>query len=192
MFRLMRNTHLALGLAFFMVAVLFAFSSVVIIYRPWFPGGPQETNETVSLNTAAGSSPRAVALELMRRHGYQGDLRNIKTNGDTSTFSIWRPGTHVQVEYSPMNGDAKIRTRRYNFYETLVQLHVNHGFWHDFFPSNLWALLSLTVSIALILLGATGIYLWYRHPQERTIGVLLIAVGFLVPFSALVLSRWQA
>lgn len=39
MFRLWRNVHLSLGVAFFFVAALFAASSVVIIYRPWFPSG---------------------------------------------------------------------------------------------------------------------------------------------------------
>lgn len=187
MFRLMRNIHLGLGLIFFLIAVVFALSSMVIIYRPWFPTEQTDTNETVALQP--GATPRDAALELMRSHGLRGDLRNIRTNGDTSSFVIMRPGTHVRVEYSAATGEAKLRNRQYNFYETLVQLHVNHGFWHDFLPSNLWALLGLAVSVALILLGATGIYLWYLHPKERTIGWMLIAFGFVVPVAALVLSR---
>ncbi len=187
MFRLMRNTHLALGLAFFLMAVLFAFSSVIFIYRPWFPGDRQETAETVVLDR--GATPRAAALMLMRKHGLRGDLLNIKSGDGPSTFTIRRPGTHVNVEYTPATGEARLLTRRYNFYETIVQLHVNHGFWHDFLPSNLWAFLSLAVSIGLILLGATGIYLWYMLPRERTIGFILVAFGFLVPGAALVISR---
>ena len=187
MFRLMRNTHLALGLAFFLMAVLFALSSVVIIYRPWFPGDRQETDVTIHLSRDA--APREAAIELMRVHGFRGDLRNVKTEGDVSRFSLSRPGTSVDVEYSPTSGAANLHTRRYNFYETLVQLHVNHGFWHEFFPSNVWALLSLTASIALILFGVTGIYLWWLQPKERTIGLILVTLGFLVPLAALTFSR---
>ncbi|MDZ7639248.1 MAG: hypothetical protein U5J83_13520 [Bryobacterales bacterium] len=72
-----------------------------------------------------------------------------------------------------------------------MQLHVNHGFWHEFLPANLWALLSLGVSVGLLLLGASGIYLWYKHPQERGIGNALLAFGFLVPVVALLITRLQ-
>jgi hypothetical protein len=185
----MRNTHLALGVAFFFVAMLFALSSVVIIYRPWFPGGPERTNRTVTL--APGLEGRAAALELMRTHGSKGDLRDVRTAEGEIRFSIWRPGTHVNVQYSPASGVATLDQRRFNVYETLVQLHVNHGFWHDFLPANVWSLLSLAVSVGLLLLGASGIYLWYKHPQERTLGNILLALGFAIPLAALVLTRLQ-
>jgi hypothetical protein len=71
----------------------------------------------------------------------------------------------------------------------LVQLHTNHGFWHEFLPSNAWALLSLLGSIGLFLLGATGIYLWYCHHEERVIGSVLLVVGLLYGITTLVLSR---
>lgn len=183
----MRNTHLALGLAFFLMVVVFALSSLVFIYRPWFPKDRQETDQTVTLER--GATPRAAALTLMRDHGLRGDLVNIKTNEGTVTFTIRRPGTAVNVEYTPASGEARLQTRRFNFYETLVQLHVNHGFWHEFMPANIWAFLSLGASIGLILLGASGIYLWYRRPRERTAGLILIAVGGIVPLVALILVR---
>lgn len=189
MFRLMRNVHLALGVAFFFVALLFAASSIVLIYRPWFPGGPEKAN--VMLQLQRGADARQAALELMRGHGLKGDLRNVSGTPETMQFMIWRPGTHVHVVYHPKTGVARLETRRFNLYETLVQLHVNHGFWHDFLPANVWALLSLGVSIGMILLGATGIYLWWRHPQERVIGSALLALGFVVPLVALVVTRFQ-
>lgn len=189
MFRWMRNTHLALGIGFFFVALLFAVSSVVIIYRPWFPGGPERSGQ--SLQLAPGMEARAVALELMRSHGAKGDLREVKEADGEVRFSIWRPGTHLEVRYQRDSGQATLAERRYNVYETLVQLHVNHGFWHDFLPANLWSLLSLGLSVGLLLLGVSGIYLWYKHPQERTIGNILLALGFAIPLIALAVVRWQ-
>ena len=43
MFRLMRNVHLILGLLFFFYAMLFAASSLVIIYRPLAEADTQRT-----------------------------------------------------------------------------------------------------------------------------------------------------
>ncbi len=187
MFRLMRNVHLALGVAFFFVALLFALSSVVIIYRPWFPSGTERTQTATQLQP--GLEARAAALALMSSKEVQGELRNVRPAGEDLKFLIWRPGTQVDVVYTPKTGETKLDRRRYNFYETLVQLHVNHGFWHDFLPANLWALLSLGVSLGLLLLGASGIYLWYKHPQERRIGNILLVIGFAVPIVTLFVTR---
>ena len=104
MYRWMRNTHLALGVAFFLMAVLFVFSSVVIIYRPAFPRDREETQAAIKLRQNA--TARDAALELMRDHGIRGDLMNV-TAGDSTTFDINRPGTHVKVEYFPATGEAK-------------------------------------------------------------------------------------
>jgi hypothetical protein len=185
----MRNTHLALGIGFFFVALLFALSSVVIIYRPWFSGGPERSSQTLRL--APGMEARAAALELMRSHGVKGDLRDVKEAEPETCFSIWRPGTHVEVRYRRDSGEATLDERRYSVSETLVQLHVNHGFWHDFLPANLWSLLSLMVSVGLLLLGVSGIYLWYKHPQERRLGNILLALGFAIPILALTVVRLQ-
>ena len=47
MFRLMRNVHLILGLLFFSYAMLFAASSLVIIYRSWLKPTRSEQEKTV-------------------------------------------------------------------------------------------------------------------------------------------------
>jgi hypothetical protein len=104
-------------------------------------------------------------------------------------FVVARPGTRAEVAYSPASGEAKIKTRRQGFLQMLVELHVNHGLWHDFLPSNAWALLTVLGSIGLFLLGATGIYLWFCHHQERVIGGVILAVGLIYSLTALVWTR---
>ena len=47
MFQLMRNTHLVLGMLFVAMAIVFALSSVVFIYRPWLPEQVIEQSERV-------------------------------------------------------------------------------------------------------------------------------------------------
>jgi hypothetical protein len=189
MFRLMRNLHLIFGLVFFVFALVFAVSSLVIIYRPWLPAGREDTERTVQVSAENAGTPRAVALEIMRNHDLAGDLRQIEQTEEGISFLIVRPGTRSEVEYSASTGEAKIETRRHNFLETLVQLHVNHGFYHDFLPANAWALLSFVGSIGLFLLGATGIYLWFCHHEERVIGSVLLVVGLVYGITTLVLSR---
>ncbi|MCC7342408.1 MAG: hypothetical protein IT170_15105 [Bryobacterales bacterium] len=189
MFRWMRNIHLALGVGFFFVALLFALSSTVLMYRSWFPKSVDRAS--VSVRVAPGLDGRTAALALMRTQGVTGDLYDIRAEGSDLRFRIARPGTEAAVTYSPATGEAKLETRRYNFYEMLVQLHTNHGFWHETLSSNLWAILSLAISVGLLLLGASGIYLWFKHPRERLIGNILLAIGFAVPAVALLITRLQ-
>src|SRR5689334_4350019 len=100
MFRLMRNIHLGLGLIFVVMAVIFAVSSLVIIYRPWLGLSPTVSESTVQISKETASSPRAVAYALMANHGMKGELREIKEDGDASSFRIVRPGEVAEVRYS--------------------------------------------------------------------------------------------
>lgn len=188
--RLMRNVHLGLGLLFVLMALVFAVSSLVIIYRPLLGPAAQPSTVTIPLSAAAAASPRAAALELMTDHGFRGDLRQIQERNGTITFSIVRPGEAAAVTYTPANGVAVVAVTRQGALETMVQLHTNHGFWHDYAPSNLWAALAFLGSVGLILLGVTGIYLWFVRYRSWVGGVLL---GFGVIFGAitLVLTRLQ-
>jgi hypothetical protein len=185
----MRNVHLILGLVFIIYALVFALSSLFIIYRPWLPQTREESERAVRVTPEQAATPRALALELMRHHGLKGDLRDIEQDGAGMKFAIARPGTEANVTYSPASGEARIQMRRYDFLETVIQLHVNHGLWHDFLPSNAWALLSLLGSIGLFLLGATGIYLWFCHHEERLIGGVLLVAGLIYSLTTLALSR---
>ena len=191
MFRLMRNIHLGLGLTFVLMALIFAVSSLVIIYRPWLGSSPHISESTVQLSVEAAANARAAARELMADHAMKGDLQQIRENGDIVSFRIVRPGEVVEVKYGRSTREATINTRRHGALETLVQLHVNHGLWHEYVPSNIWAAMSLLASVGLLLLGATGIYLWFAHHSERLIGGVLLGLGLSYGFITLILTRLE-
>jgi hypothetical protein len=86
---------------------------------------------------------------------------------------------------------ATIRHREWQLGQTLQQLHTTHAFWHEFAPANVWAALSLLASIGLLLLGASGIYLWFSHHRERAIGGALLVFGLGYGLIALVLTRLE-
>ena len=189
MYQLMRNIHLWLGLAFVIMALVFAVSSLTIIYRPWLPDGVDIAERTVQLQAASNATPREIALELMRDHDLIGELRPPSESDGVVKLQIVRPGDAAEVEYNRETGEAAIKTRHWNFLETLVQLHVNHGFWHDFMPSQLWAILSFTSSAGLLLLGASGIYLWFKNNNERLIGGIILLVSSVYGLTTLILTR---
>lgn len=191
MFQLMRNIHLGLGLLFVGMALIFALSSLVFVYRPQLNLKPVDSEKQVKISPEAATSPRAAARELMAGHGLQGELRQIEEEGGTVKFRIVRPGEAAEVEYLRSSGEATVKMRRSGALETMVQLHVNHGLWHGYLPSNAWAALSLLTSLGLLLLGATGIYLWFSFHKERVIGGILLGGGLVFSLAALVLTRLE-
>jgi len=190
MFHLMRNFHLGLGLIFVLMALVFAVSSLVIIYRPWLKPAPHDFESSIQLSPEAAMAPRAAARELMTKHGFKGDLREIREQG-VVRFRIVRPGEQAEVQYVPAIGEAKIKVRRHGALDTMVQLHTNHGLWHEYAPSNFWGAISLFTSVGLLLLGATGIYLWLAHHSERLIGGILLGFGLVYGLVTLLLTRLE-
>ena len=189
MYRLMRNIHLGLGLAFIAMAVMFALSSLFVIYRDRLPDQVTVTERTIAVAADEAQTPRALALALMRNHGMKGDVLDIAETGDGYRFRITRPGTEHAVSYSRPSGRATITDRTWQVGQTLLQLHTTHAFWHEFAPAQIWAALSLLSSIGLLLLGASGIYLWWSTHTKHLIGGLLLAFSVAYGFLTLLLTR---
>ena len=189
MFRLMRNIHLWLGLAFVVMAMIFALSSLFVIYRPWLPDEVAETNRTLRISPENAGTPRELARELIRNHGLKGELLGVEETAESFKFRVYRPGTEHRVEYVRETGETRIQDRQWQAGQTLLQIHVTHGFWHESATAWIWALLSFLSSVGLLLLGASGIYLWFAHHKERVIGGVLLALGLGWGLATLVLTR---
>jgi hypothetical protein len=71
----------------------------------------------------------------------------------------------------------------------LNRIHHIGGLWHEFNLVNIWAFFVGVVSLALLILGATGIYLWFKIHQERVIGTVLLTLGLGWGLILLVLIR---
>ncbi len=192
MFRLMRNVHLWLGLASVLMALMFALSSLFVVFRQSIDTQPEENQRTVQVAPELASTPRALARELILNHDVKGELAAVEEDAEAITFRIHRPGVQHKVSYSKAAGEATIEETRWGVGQTLLQVHVMHGFWHEWAPAWIWALLGFLTSVALLLLGASGIYLWFEHHKERVIGGVLLAFGLIYGISTLVLTRMDS
>src|ERR1044071_9627007 len=106
MFCVFRTILLIFGLLFFFYALLFAVSSLFIIYRRWLPETREERDGLVRVAAGNAVTPRTLALELMQRHGLKGDLVNIKQNNKEIHFTISRPGTESNITYVEGSGEV--------------------------------------------------------------------------------------
>jgi hypothetical protein len=188
MYKWIRNTHLLIGLFAFLFLLMYGVSAVQMAHNRWFNNKPAVTESEIAL-TAGVTDARVVARELMDRHGLRGELAQVRKAAYGLSFRIVRPGTVYEVAYSPETGNAKVKTNVANIMGMLNRIHHIGGLWHDFTLTNVWAVFVGLVSVALILLSLTGIYLWFKIHSERVIGIILLTLSLGYNLTLIVLIR---
>ena len=180
MYRYLRNTHLFTGLFCCLFLLMYGVSSVQMAHNRWFNLRPQVTEAAYAVH---GDNPRAVAMELMSDRGLRGELAQVRG----ASFRIVRPGTVYEVEYA--GGTAKVRTNVAGFMGMLNRIHHVGGLWHEYTLTNVWAFFVAVVSVGLLILGGTGIYLWFKIHAERVVGVVLLVIGLGFGLTLVVMIR---
>jgi hypothetical protein len=110
----------------------------------------------------------------MDQRGYHGELRNPQTTPARIRIVIAQPGVRYLVNYNPATDQAHIRREIFGFLAMINQLHTLNGLNHADLTLNAWGWALVAFSLALIALGVSGIYLWFRIHIERTIGTVLL------------------
>ncbi|MCP5111532.1 MAG: hypothetical protein GY953_11930, partial [bacterium] len=85
--------------------------------------------------------------------------------------------------------EAQVRTSTLGYLAMFNRLHVAGGLHHDYRLFNLWGFMVGVISVGLILLGATGLYLWFKLHNERRIGTVLLTLGLAFSLGLMVLIR---
>lgn len=192
MYRLMRNTHLILGLVFALALGVFLLSSVRLAHRSWFSSSPTLTEAAYPVDPDQAGTPRALGRQLMAEHGLRGEIVRVqRANDGVFGFVIRRIGTNYQVQYRVGADEAQVRTNRLAFIGMLMGMHFSYGFWHEDAMINVWGAVLLLTSIALFAMGVTGIYLWFETHEERVVGTVLLAGGLAFAITLMVIVRIQ-
>ncbi len=177
MYRWLRNTHLFVGLFSCLFLLMYGVSSVQMSHNTWFSSKPSTTESRVALGAGGAGDPRALARRLMEEHGLRGEIQQIRATAAGCAFRIVRPGTVYDIDYAGLSGQAHIKTHVAAFMGMLNRLHHIGGLWHDFGLVNAWAFFLGLVSAGLVVLGLTGIYLWFKIHTERLAGGILLALS---------------
>lgn len=173
MYKLLRDSHLVLGLFFCTFVLMFGISSLRFAHPDWFSTEPT-TESKISLTMGSVSNARSLARSLMEEHGLRGNFNDLRESEEGYEFNIGRMGTTHKVRYVKDLNQVEIETIRRPLIGILLGMHFTFGFDHENLLYNVFGALNLGVSIALLLLGATGIYLWFKIHEERMIGSCIL------------------
>jgi hypothetical protein len=188
MYKWLRNTHLLIGVFSFLFLLMYGASSVQMAHNTWFNMKPTLTQSQAALAQGL-DNPRDIARQLMDQGQVKGELQQILNKGQDFSFRVVRPGTVHEVDYSAQTGTAKIRTSVANLMGMLNRIHHVGGLWHEYTLTNIWAVFVGIISVLLVLLSLTGIYLWFRIHTERVIGFILLALSLGYSLTLIVLIR---
>ncbi len=177
MYRWLRNIHLVIGLFSLLFLGTYSLSALQMAHPSWFSLQPEVKETQFTINPEASYSPRVIARILMDDFGIRGGLDQVKEMPGRYELRISRLGTECEVSYSEKTGETTVRTFRSNFIGMLNSLHHSAGFLRTDVLRRAWAALVGVVSLGLILLALTGIYLWLKLFNERAVGVILLGIS---------------
>lgn len=190
MYRWLRNLHLFAGLFSAAMVLQYGVSTIFMSHRTWF-GEPKPETSEASYTVAAQSAPslRALARYLMDTHGLRGELRQGRETEKGYTLRLALAGVQHDIDYDRASGQAKVKTIRRDARQTLVAIHHQGGVQFDHWITNAWGVLIALVSVGLILLSLSGIYLWFKLKKERVAGIVILLASLAYTVSLMVVLR---
>jgi hypothetical protein len=189
MYQAIRNIHLLLASFSFPFLVMYGVSAVQMSHNSWFQMKPRVQERDFALPPGQ-SNGREVARGVMDREpSIKGEITSVQMNPTVISLRIVVPGTVHELKYETMSGRAHVRTSVAGVMGMLNRLHHWAGFYHEPVPMKLWAAAVAFVSAALLLLGATGVYMWFTRRPERRIGLALLVINIVFAVSIIVLLR---
>src|SRR4051812_23828966 len=171
MYRIVRNLHLVFASFSLPFLVMYGVSAVQMSHSTWFEMKPVVRERQLQL-PAGQSDARAIARAVMENDAsVRGEVANIQANQAGLSLRIVVPGTVHDVRYTPESGLTHVKSSVAGVMGMLNRLHHWAGFWHETAPMKLWGLAVAVVSTALLLLGVTGLYMWFTRRPERRLGL---------------------
>jgi hypothetical protein len=175
-YRALRNIHLGAALLAAAFLVAYGLSAVQMAYFKARPE-PERSGREIDVPPSVDAQPRALARWLMAEHALQGVLVGVDERRDTLRLRIERPGTAHRIDFDPATRHATVATQRWPAVWMLNRLHHSAGLRTGFWALDLWGATVLLASLALLVLAASGVALWFQRHRERRAGAVVFAVG---------------
>lgn len=179
LFPKIRSIHLCTGLFSVAFLAMYGISAVQMTHRTWLKMQQHVTQRTMTLPTGL-TDARAAARDLAVRESIVGDLTAIRVRPAGLQFRVLRPGMVWQVDYTATTGEAQLKVTDTGVLGAINRIHQMHGTWHEWPRYNVWVGLLLLVSTALLGMGGTGLYLWWKSHADRRVTGAMLAAGTLM------------
>jgi hypothetical protein len=175
-YSVLRTIHLLSGVLAAPMLVMYGLSAVQMAHSGWFSTKPSVDQFEATLSPSKGDG-RAVAREFMQKAAVVGEIQDVRATPTGFSVRIVVPGTVHEIVYESASGRARVKRGVSGVWGTMNRLHHAAGLWHSYWPLQLWGALCAIISLATVVLGATGLWMWWLRRQERSLGIVLLAAN---------------
>ena len=190
-----RKLHFYSGLFLLFFIWLFAFSGLVLNHPSWsfteFWKNRQQTHYERQI-TAPGPEAKgdlALAREIQRQLGMAGEilLTTTRTDRNQFDFQVRRPGHYFFLQADLARNRVTVQQGDVNLWGVMRVLHTFTGVpmddirkRRDWALTTVWAFSMDAVAAGLIFMVLSSLYMWFRLPQKRVPGAVVLGLGLLL------------
>jgi hypothetical protein len=184
-----RKGHYYLGLYFLFFLWLFAFTGLLLNhswkFAEFWPSRKVSKFEG-NIENPQASSDIERARQIIRQLGISGEVQWTETRPASTLFEfrVSRPGHNYNVRFDPDRGQAAVEHIELNGWGVMHMLHTFSGVRagdtrneRDWILTTVWVLSMDAVSIGLVLMVFSGLYMWYGLPGKQKLGAAALLLG---------------
>ncbi len=188
MYPTIRTVHRLLASLCLPFLLMYGVSAVQMSHGAWFTLTPAVRESVLSLPPDLADARAVARAATARANDVRGELTSVVI-GDEMTLRLVLPGTVHELRYRRQTGETRVKTSVSGAMGMLNRLHHAAGLWHEARSMRLWGVAVAVVSVALLLLGASGIWMWFVRRSERRLGIVLLAMNVAIAVGLLVAMR---
>jgi hypothetical protein len=189
-----RKLHFYSGLFLLFFLWLFAFSGLILNHPTWgFAESWNNRKETNYVREITAPGPEVKgnleqAREIQRQLGFAGEIlwTATRTNAEQFDFQVRRPGHFYFLKADLTQKRVSVRQADVNLWGVIKVLHTFTGIRVENAPTrrdraltSLWAYSMDAVAAGLIFMVLSSLYMWFKLPQKRLLGVVFLGLGLL-------------
>lgn len=189
--QLIRKIHIYSGFALFLPLFLFAASGFMLNHRwkPW--DNFQERTEIekevqVSIPVNGSGLDRAKAILESLKFDGEINILTYEPEKDRIVIRTHRPGQFSEVSLSLATGKGMQKITNLNIWSIFNNMHTFTGL-HSNIPekknwmwTKVWSLIMDATAFAMIILLATGFYMWNGLKSDRRWGLLILELSSVI------------
>ena len=185
-----KKIHIYLGLSMLLFLWVFAISGLFLNHPKWFGGQPNRNTTEQPVDMLSEGDQLAKAHHLMGQLDLIGEaiFRGAQKEGQF-VFIAMRPDERTFVNVDLDTSIAKVTHVTGNFGQMMGNLHTFSGvrpIWgelestRDWLPTVLWSLSIDVLSIAVIILVGSSLYMGFRRKETRIPAAASLLVGIAI------------
>src|SRR5437016_5699513 len=200
-----RKLHFYAGLFLLLFVWLFAFSGLILNHPTWSFAeswaNRKERNyeKEIKVPGPEVKGDLAQAREILRQLAIEGEILWTTTRVDPNQFDfqVRRPGHFFFIKADFAKKRVTVRQDDVNLWGVIKVLHTFTGVQlddprqsRDWALTSLWAFSMDGVAAGLIFMVLSSLYMWFKLPQKRLPGAVVLALGSLICGLFCVGLRW--